>query len=618
MTEQIPQKKTSKPTQEEIAQYSVVAQNSLEELFKRTDIDEIYYIDDIFEIDDDLPKFSGKIKFLLAQGKKEELKKKINEINFDVPDEALDEVIKEAWIKQKEKRHFLSSVYGISEDDADLSNDLKALTKIEEFLPKSIKLNKLKPSEWKKLSGKIIEGIPKDKKALFLFDNIFTHSPSPFNISKGEDLITELLGGKKDDKIICGLITHTVLPENELLERKRICAEKNIGFENFFLISKKRTGRALQFADGIKKALLNSHCEIIKQKTIEIIAKAQSKTLEHLQNIDAYAFDHIVIQSSFIEGIWEPETILRINDFLFRDYVKKEIIADPHYRNVVNEQLINARAIGRIAIGKNSYDDPHSLRNQEIYEEGSLLNELNSPIENGDIFEVMGGNNKGKYILIGQQCDLIIRNDEDKDKDGCRSSQFGALLKIESVTESSLSTNINRYYEKDPLRQHYFSAKYNLPYFEKGSEGIKNGIVDFDKIILIDLSVLDLAVFNSNGECKLDFNKPPESTAQLQSSWRKRLERVFSHFDKLMNELETCKGPVDTLNPHLVKEKVWNSLMPSVSFIDKIGAMPSYDQKVFDFGIKRIMRYREPGATLLLNRYMRYLSREAEAHDFAS
>ena len=43
----------------------------------------------------------------------------------------------------------------------------------------------------------------------------------------------------------------------------------------------------------------------------------------------------------------------------------------------------------------------------------------------------------------------------------------------------------------------------------------------------------------------------------------------------------------------------------------------AYDNGVFDFGLCRVGRYRQPGATRLLNCYFNFLSRYAEEHDFA-
>jgi len=42
-----------------------------------------------------------------------------------------------------------------------------------------------------------------------------------------------------------------------------------------------------------------------------------------------------------------------------------------------------------------------------------------------------------------------------------------------------------------------------------------------------------------------------------------------------------------------------------------------YGGGVFEFGLRRIGGYRQPGVARLLSRYVAFLSRDAEEHDFA-
>jgi hypothetical protein len=506
----------------------------------------------------------------------------------------------------------LEKVFAISKEDEDFQKDIKAKNKIEEYFPEDITFHKLTPTEWNARKDDILQSLPAESKTLLLFDNIFKHSPGLLANKEGLDFIIEVTASAHIEKVICGLLTHTVEKENELSERKRICNEKHIPIERFLILSKKRSERALQFADGIKKALLNTSCELIKKATMDLIKKAQESTLKKLEDLDAYAFDHIIINSSFTEGVWEPETIFRINNFLFNDNAKDEILRDGNYRENVNKELETARGIGRINVSDRSYDDHLSLRNQELYEGGNLINKLNSPIQTGDIFQCDQGVQKGKYILVTQQCDLMVRSDT-----GERKSTYGTLLKIDEVTESALEKDIQRYLRKDVLRPHYFSDKFKLPYFDGIPADIKVGIVDFNRSILVDMTVLDLAVFNPEGECKIDFNNLPTLATQLQSSWRKRLNSLVNAFKQIMEQLEAAKPALDGINQDETKAKLWISLMPTISFVDKLGVSPSYDNKIFDFGIKRIKRFREPNSTILLNKYTKHLSRDAEEHDFA-
>jgi len=597
--------------QSESDSWSIQAQKGIKSLCDQAGIKKVYYIDDIFEIIDNYPNFLGKIKFLIGDGKLEALKV-IKDIDFELPEEARDQLIKKVWDENPQKRGiYLSKVIAISGEDPDFKKDLSSKNKIEEyFYPELLKT--VSPSAWEAQKAQILADIPDGERNLFLFDNIFTHSPAPISSKKGLDFVVELIGSPSKDKVVCGLLTHTVKKDQELKERREMCKDKNIPIQHFFVLSKERSDRALQFADGIKKALLNSSCEVIKQKVIDVIEKAHKSAIEKLDSLDAYAFDHIIINSSFKEGLWEPETIFRINDFLVNDFASDLIVKDGEFRKAINTELEQARAIGRIEITNRQYNDHLSLRNQELYEPGAVVNGLNKPIGNGDIFQVENGLHKGKYVLVTQECDLMVRSN------GERGTLVGTLIKIRELSEKSLLNEIQKYNKKDPSRQHYFSDKFKLPYFNTSEDEVKAGIVDFDKSVLIDMSVLDLAVFNSDGQCKIDCNNSTQLTTQFQSSWRRRFETIAQQFKLHKEKLDKYSPSIGTLDDSILAKEIWLKMMPTVAFIDGLVLNPTYKGTHFEFGIRRILRYRNPGSTLLLNRYTRHLSRDAEDHDFAN
>jgi hypothetical protein len=65
-----------------------------------------------------------------------------------------------------------------------------------------------------------------------------------------------------------------------------------------------------------------------------------------------------------------------------------------------------------------------------------------------------------------------------------------------------------------------------------------------------------------------------------------------------------------------MKEELWQLGMPKLCFSDFLPSMP-YEAGVFDFKLKRVERYRQPGADSLLKAYMHYMARDAEDFDFA-
>src|SRR5687767_6125018 len=138
--------------QSEADSWSIQAQKALSILFQKANLNkEVFYVDDIFEILDNYPDFLGRVNSLIIDGKTEELKKKITDFNFDLPEGAFEQEIKRIWEKETEKRGFyLMKIFSISGDDKDFKRDLHSKNKIEEYLPSEVKLHKLSPSEWEK------------------------------------------------------------------------------------------------------------------------------------------------------------------------------------------------------------------------------------------------------------------------------------------------------------------------------------------------------------------------------------------------------------------------------------------------------------------------------------
>src|SRR5689334_8294793 len=99
---------------DETPSWTVRAQDALTILFEKSTITEAYYIDDIFEVTNNYPFFYGEIQSLIIGGQSNELKKRITDINFDLPGEALDQEIKKVWESNNEKRdRYLEKVVAI-------------------------------------------------------------------------------------------------------------------------------------------------------------------------------------------------------------------------------------------------------------------------------------------------------------------------------------------------------------------------------------------------------------------------------------------------------------------------------------------------------------------------
>lgn len=601
--------------------------DSIDAILSKLNIQKVYFVDDAINLNIGKETFVGIVQSIIGMGKIDDLKAiSIQAIDFNLDEEILIDHINKTWddIKPSKQLRYYKNVYEIVGEPKAI-NDLNVSNHLKNFFNQGI-LQCLTPIQWDEKKDSIIQKIDEGKRIMVLFDQDLKLGKGRFtdqNI-QGEDLILELKQKALGDKVLISLFTHTITGfGDELNKRKEICDATTLRSSDFFVLAKSRLDKHDLFADGIKKACLNTFCESIKESTIGILLKSQKNTIERLEAFDTYDFDHTVFKSSFTEGLWEPDTLLRITDIIFRDEVKKLMIQES-YVPKVNTNICSARDVSNIEFKikqetvHNLYNEKFRLRHQELYEANALLNELRRPIDNGDIFKIIDGEGKNrKFILVAQECDLMIRSAGDKI--GKRSSKTAILLEISTFTEGQLFAEMEKTYksqiEKKNFTNHYYSDKYKLEYFEESTN--KNGIVNFKESFIIDLNVLDLIVFNGTGESVLDFDSPTYDAEFHNFAWRKRYELLKNFYLLLSKKIDTIYDKTLSIEDDSTVTQIHEAINISFSFINEIGIQVSYQKNKFNFGIQRISRLRLPKSKNLLDRYYQHLSRFAELHDFA-
>ncbi len=601
---------------------------NIEQIVSNLSISRIYFIDDAVNLNTEKATFIGLVEAVIADGKLNKLREINiqNAINFNTDEAVLIDHINEVWdqIKPGKQLNYYRKIYTIA-GQPEAINDLNVSNHLKEFFPDNL-IEFLTPNQWDEQRAEILQNIPEDNRIVILFDQDLKLADGRFSEGiQGEQLIVEQKGEANAAKVIMALFTHTITDFiEELPKRKEICDRlPALTAGDFFVLAKSRLQKHALFADGLKKVCLNTFCEDIKTKTIELLKAAQEKTISKLEEFDTYAFDHTVFKSSFTEGVWEPETLLRITDVIFKDELRT-LMCESNYVPAINSQICDAQNISGIEFkldeqeGVNPYTEQYKLRNQELYESPTLLNQLRRPIDNGDIFVVTDGEQRNKkYILLAQECDLMVRSLDDKK--GKRGARTATLLEIETYTETALFTDIKRFYEgqiaKKNFLNHFYADKFKLEYFENGTN--KVGIVSFSKTITIDLNVLDLIVFNETGEAVLDLEAPTFNKDYHNFAWRSRFDIINSEFVQQAQRLDTLNAVLLTVQEPNIADEMAKKLNRLFSFITQVGIQVNYDNRKFNFGIKRIARLRLPKSKNLLDRYYQHLSRFAELHDFA-
>ena len=566
-------------------------------------ISKVIYIDDIFEAGQDVERVIGwfSVAFATAPEKCNEL---IPSVPFNDSDNIWRTEFRKVWegMEIGEQQNIIAEIVKIVGEET-VAEDLKVISILRGLFPRKYRPIEKGPSTWSEQEEVLLNDASEDSRILCLFDqDLSLASTSGFTSTgtkSGIGLLKNALTKYSDGNVIYGLLTHTLNIEDEIDKWEQFSTEIDIPMSQFLPLSKHRVSEAMLFVEGIKVTTLNLLCNQLKTHATEIMQQAFERAKEQLAVLNVYHFNHMVLNSSLAEGVWEADTLLRIHQIFQRDFLK-ELFLDPSNSTLFNHRVQIARSISLIKTGIGKDHPPNQrwlIRHQELYEDARLVNQLHSPLEVGDLFAL---DSENEFILIAQPCDLITRSN------GKRNTKVVPLIPIKKLSLQELKA----------LRQdkpNYFQLRDLLYYFSSDSN---IGIVDFPKAQLIQVDVLDLAVFNPMGHCRLDLTGTIPNPLQHHLAWQKRRDRIIEKFKICQESLEKVKLNIDLIEDENVKLALWQAAMPKMCLTDLGLPTIPYSNGVFDFGLRRIGRYRQPGANRVLKAYTRYLSREAEEHDF--
>ena len=594
----------------------------LHQLLALANVSGVYIVDDaIGDGSVTYEHFIGLIRKVEVAAGLEALNSLDEGLDFENNELALDEYSAGLWkaASPDKQLHYVRRLCEMTPagEDEDLATNLDIAWVLEqlredEHLQKA-ELVSLSPIEWDAQRDAIAVRVPAGKRALVLFDQRLERSGERFAVTRGIDLVREIVSSSQRPNFLTGILTYTVTDEGqELDERAKLIAEEGLTASDLFVLTKKRLEDLPHFVDGIKKLLLNEPCERIKVQAIVLGKSALQATEAKLLALDTYDFNRTVLQSSSTEGIWAPETLFRIIDIIYKDEIKRLLLENALIPEL-NKQLVQATEISQISVPvseSTTHTKRYSLRRQEIYAPANLVNGLFKPVENGDIFEVTEGKGKGLYVLLAQPCDLIIRSD------GNRAAQVGNLLKIKNISKQELEAILNEQLKKAGIKKlhdfNFWKTRGVVEYIDDDPQTI--GLVGLATAHVVNLDVLDLAMFSSSGEAAIDILVAPP--AALHIGLAKRFAKLKALHEKLHLSMGECQVALQQVKGAWPKDLI-QGLLPRLSLNDKLGNSTLTGSR-FAFGIQRIKSLREPYAKNLLDKYTRHLSRTGDLHDFAN
>lgn len=542
--------------------------SSISSILEQMNINEIYHIDDCY-ISEEIDK-----NIVLAQYNNidsEFIKNLFEENNKDfVEDEEIDkETLRETWesLTPSTLKDLKAQI------DESFKWDNVATKVIDELLGDSIK--KLTPKQWEENKNTILEKL-KTTKILFLFDNDWGIAKNSAGISEIKKVLE--INDIPEGSIFCALYTHTVNPGDEYLNRKTFSEIHDIDINKFLVISKKHEHES--FVSLLRTTALIPTLHSFKDTLIDRMQSISEEIKDYFTTkIDILDLEYILLDVSENEGDFETETLYRLHKNIHYQKFKNQISVD----ETINQTIKKMRKIKNISKKikllkpKNTFNIMHN----EFYH--LKINKINCPIKSGDIFEF----NDKQFILLAQPCDLMIR------KDGKRSypkyKHFVNLLEISCFREENKSSGLKllKYYKNDD--KFYY--------------------INYTKALKVELDILDLCVYNEEGEVKIDLNQQ-EKDHRLESNIL-RYKKIHTKFMELFALVEGIHK-IDTLNEISIKSLEKKILVSDYSDL-LFNLEIDFGEKIINFGFKRVARLNKDLSQDALLNFMNFNSRLA--HD---
>lgn len=573
------------------------ALDAIDKLLEKEKIEFIYYVDDKIDAGQQESFFKGMMNKAKAQGHSFE-NKIFRDINANLPDPVFQKKIENLWREIDDKKSLIHEV-SLEVGDKESSNIIPSL-EIEEYFPKKLKL--LTPWDWINNYESDLTSLASDKKILCLFDFELHDFVGPRGERNGADLLKSILESRFKSKVVCGIFSHKFSVEDEDDFRQNYAKMFDIPPREFYTISKTRFAydpKLSAFSDGIKNVLSLSYLEDLKDRSISIIKESNENSLKELEAISPKTYNRIVQKASYQEGIWEVESLFRMSSILtshhnFTTLVQEEI------RQSFDESIKKIRDIDSVDTGygyvvedKKAVD----LRTKEVFFGEDLLNKLNFPTGNGDIFRV----GSKEYILLVQPCNIALRKEGKRN----RGYNIGTLVPLKEIK-----------------RQKYNPAVASLLIDPELNQGNVMSVV-FGDFQTIPLDILDLTVFNDNSEAIIDMQvSNMDSNNSLIPSWQKRYKYLFKEFQKE----EKIYTAYEKIKPFLSEQLNGSEIASIKRHFDRPNYLRSFpigehriyksNKRHFDFKIKRLKRYQPPYSLDLLQSFMSYLSRNGSDVEF--
>ncbi|MGW8178799.1 MAG: hypothetical protein ACWGQW_08555, partial [bacterium] len=383
------------------------AKSHVGSLFDIMQIRRVVIVDDAFAASPAVPDLVGKCLSLAREGKVDELRaiEEFRDVPFQEDEEVWRAMLERAldgFGEEDRKRVAVALVAGDEADGGDEEESYNILSELfSEYEVFTLSLQAWEDGQPELLKEDVCG------ETLFLFDRDMQQGGGHAN--QGIEIIAGLLTRAGAPSLYCGLLTRTVDPESESNAWGEHTDQYGLEGvkDRFVVVSKEHLHKDVrQFAQRLKRVAIAPRCEKLRNRVAEVIEEAGDSAKSELAKLSVYDFEQIVFQSSFLEGVWEPDTLIRV----FTLFHRRAALAQAYTDDEINEVATEVRRVVSIPWKSEEDAEPSSreIQRMEIYEDGEYLRRCHMPIELGDVFKKKNGNRH--FVLLAQPCDLMVRS----------------------------------------------------------------------------------------------------------------------------------------------------------------------------------------------------------------
>ncbi len=392
----------------------------------------------------------------------------------------------------------------------------------------------------------------------------------------GDSLFASIAGF---EYFYCGIFSQTFKINDEIDQWRRRDFNPNV-----YPLSKNRCEIENSndiIIQGIKNVIWLKQIESIKNMANTMAATA-SKTLESgLKEIDPATFDRMIIANSKDEGCWEFDFLSRIIQVYLNRGIKTEM------KSLFSDFQKSTNSL------RDFHDDTQSenvnkdilesIEKDEAYDDIDYVNSVYSAVSNGDIFQI----GTKYYILLGQPCNLTIRDEGKEEETGKRNYKLDQAFVIPLIKDE------------------------NKIYCEKLIHPFKDGFttVSFPNRQRISLSLLDLVTYNASGEAIIDLNVDSANLPRHEIMQ----ENLLKRYDYIKERILAIKQNFDLASNGKTKDQILQLAKyfckPFEMGESAVAKKPTIEGSKITFNVKRVGRYNGYGAHVLLQQFMSYMSR---------